>query len=103
MVFDPETGMTTVYILDGEAKSPHPIKAETIDLDLEGDDGEIEFPLAASPLDSDGEGMSSRFVLAADQFPESIKDVEDIIGHLHITIGETEFTGDIEHEHEEGE
>jgi hypothetical protein len=103
LVFDEETRKTTVYILDAEAKSPHPIQAQTIDLDLDGDDGEIELTLAASPLENDGEGMSSRFELAADKMLESIKDEEDIKGHLHIKIGETEYIGEIEHDHGEGE
>ena len=43
--------------------------------------------------------MSFRFELAADKLPESVKDEEDFKGHLHIKIGETDYSGDIEHDH----
>ena len=100
LVFDEETRVTTIYVLDGNAKSPVPIKAEELELHLEGEGDEVELMFAASPLESDGEGMSSRFVLAADDLPESIKDEEEIKGHLHIEIDGKMFAGDIAHEHE---
>jgi len=103
LVFDGETRVTTIYVLDGHAKSPVPIKATELELHLEGEGDETELLFAASPLESDGEGMSSRFVLAADDLPESVKDEEEIKGHLHIEIDGKMFAGDIEHDHGEGE
>lgn len=99
LVFDEETRKTTIYILDGEAKSPHPIAAEEIELHLEVGDDEAELMLVAVPLENDGEEKSSRFELAADKLPESVKDEEDFAGHLHVKIGEMEYSGDIEHDH----
>jgi hypothetical protein len=103
LVFDEETRVTTIFVLDGHAKSPVPIKATELELHLEGDTDHDELMFAASPLESDGEGMSSRFELAADDLPESVKDEEDFKGHLHIEIDGKNFNGELEHDHEGGD
>ena len=102
LVFDNESRKTTMYSLDGEVKSPVPIDATDIELHLEGDSDEHELMLMAVPLKSDGEGKSSRFELAGDKLPESIKNEEDIKGHLHVKIGDAMRNGDIEHDHDHG-
>jgi len=101
LVFDAETRVTTIYILDGHAKSPVPIKATELELHLEGDPDDIDLVFAASRLVSDGEGMSSRFELAADDLPDSVKNEEDFKGHLHIEIDGENFSGELEHDHHE--
>ncbi|MBT4864893.1 MAG: hypothetical protein HON53_07245 [Planctomycetaceae bacterium] len=103
LVFDGETRVTTIYILDGHAKSPVPIKATELELHLEGEGDETELMFAASPLESDGQDMSSRFVLDAENLPESIKDEEEIKGHLHIEIDGKNFNGELEHDHDHEE
>ena len=102
LVFDEETRKTTIYILDGEVKSASPIDAEEIDLHLHGDDDEVELTLTAAPLPSDDEGKSSRFELAGDELPESVKGEENFEGHLHVMIDGEMRNGNIEH-HEHGE
>jgi hypothetical protein len=100
LVFDAKSRKTTIYILDGAAKGPHPIDATEIELHLEADGGEVELMLQAAPEAADGEGKSSRFELAADQLPESIKDEEDFAGHLLLEIDGKSFSGDIKHDHD---
>ena len=54
LVFDADSRKTTIYILDGEAKSASPIDATEIELHLEGEDDEVELTLDAVPLESEG-------------------------------------------------
>lgn len=100
IVFDSETRKTTVYILGPDAESPHAITAGQIELHLHVGEQESEFMLSAAPLESDGEGKSSRFELPADKMPESIKDEEDFEGEVHLKIGEKEYTGKVAHDHD---
>jgi hypothetical protein len=98
LVFDPETRKTTIYILGPELKNAYPIEQAELELHLEADDDEVEVFLKAVPLDGEKEGTSSRFEVAGSEIPESIKDIEEIHGHLHITIDGTEYSCEVGHE-----
>jgi hypothetical protein len=98
LVFDAETRKTTIYILGPELKNAFPIEQAELELHLEADDDEVEVFLKAVPFDGEKEGTSSRFEVDGSEIPESIKDIEEIHGHLHITIDGTEYSCEVGHE-----
>jgi hypothetical protein len=103
LVFDPESRVTTIYLLGSDAETAHATEAAEIELHLEVDGSEVELTLAAAPQEGDPEGKSSRFQLPAEQLPEAIKDEEGFHGHVTIVVDGQEFKGEITHDHEHGE
>lgn len=92
----------TVYVVGhNDQKKPMPVEAKSMTLELH-EGGSVT--LAAEPLEGE-EGKSSKFAVKGDKIPESIKDQEDIEGHLKVEIGgktvEAEFHHD-EEGHDEG-
>jgi hypothetical protein len=59
-IVDHDQKEATVYILGSDAKSPAPIKTQTIQLAL--NDPMIDLDLVAKPLEGEAQGTSSRFV-----------------------------------------
>jgi hypothetical protein len=98
IVFDAETRKTTIYILGDDVKTALPIEQAELELHLEADDDEVELVLKAAPLEGEEEGKSSRFVSDGAEIPASIKDIEDIHGHLHITIDDTQYSCNVGHD-----
>jgi hypothetical protein len=99
--FDAETRKTTIYILGDDVKTAFPIEQAELELHLEADDDEVEVILTAVPLDTDKDGTSSRFESDGAEIPASIKDIEGIHGHLHITIDGTQYSCDVGHDEDD--
>lgn len=88
----------TAYVLGGHAEKAVAIEQKTLSFDIEGADGEIEIKMLAEPQEGDEEGKSSRFVAKADTVPEVLKSLEGTHGHVHISIGGTDFVGELDHD-----
>lgn len=103
MVFSAEPRELHAYVLGGHAEKAIGLKLESFDFDQEDDAGnEVEITLTANPQEGDEEGTASRFTAKGDAIPASIKDIEDLHGHVHIAIDGKQYTGDLDHDHEEG-
>ena len=90
----------TVYVLAHETDDPVPLDAKAITLELEGKDGPQPVTLAADPQEKDPEGKSSRFTVAGAAIPEAVQDVEDIHGHLSVSVDGKDLKAEIEHHHD---
>ena len=99
---EPEAKLTA-YILDAHAEGAVGTDAKEIILHLEGEGDEHEIVLKADAQDGDKEGEASRFSATGDALPKSVKDLEDVAGHLHVAIGGKEFAGDLDHDHDSHE
>ena len=82
----------TVYIIGSDAKSPAPIKAQTIHLVI--NDPMTELDLTAMPLEGEPEGTSSRFVGAHD----TIGIVKEFAGTISAEVNGTPYSGDFKEE-----
>lgn len=94
-----ESRTVTVYLLGDDAETAAPAANATLTLLLKVGEDELEIPLTSSPLEGEEDGLSSRYVAAADAIPESIDDIEEVQGSVRLTIGEETVTGKIEHDH----
>ena len=101
LVFDAETHAVTVYLSGHEVDETLAIPAESLTLSLMVDGAAQAFALAAAPQEGDAEGSSSRFELAGDPtIAEHFDDVEQLEGHVEVTIEGNAFEGAISHDHE---
>jgi hypothetical protein len=82
----------TVYVLGGDAATPAPIAAESIELVI--DDPRTEMQLVAQPLEGEPEGTSSRFVGTHD----TIGIVKEFSGTIRGLIDGTPYTGNFKEE-----
>jgi hypothetical protein len=82
----------TVYIIGSDAKSPAPIKADSIHLVI--NDPMTEMDLVAKPLEGEPDGMSSRFVGTHD----TIGIVKEFSGTISGEVEGTPYTGDFKEE-----
>jgi hypothetical protein len=82
----------TVYILDGTAKKPSPIPAETITLTLTNVKPTVQFTLKADPQEGDPKGSSSRFIGTHDQLGVEMEYEGEISGR----VGDTPYVGAFE-------
>ncbi|MFO0903138.1 MAG: hypothetical protein U0939_09075 [Pirellulales bacterium] len=89
---DHERREAVVYLFGRDEKTPSPIKAASIQLAL--NDPNVELELAASPLDSESDGKSSRFVGVHDSFAKKTTRA----GTLSGLIEGTPYTGDFQEE-----
>jgi len=96
---EPEAKLTA-YILDAHAENAVATLAKEFIFHLEGDGDEHEIILKADPQESDKVGEASRFSASGEALPKGIKDIEDVAGHLHVSIGGKDFSGALEHEHD---
>ncbi|MFP6762634.1 MAG: hypothetical protein VB858_03420 [Planctomycetaceae bacterium] len=102
LVFSAEPRELQAYILGGHATKIIGLELESFDFDQEDNQGnEVEIPLTADPQEGDAEGLASRYTARGDAIPASIKSLEDLSGHVHIEIDGKEYTGDLEHGHDE--
>lgn len=104
MVFAAESRELHAYILGGHAEKVVQLDLESFDFDQEDEEGnEVEITLTANPQEGDEAGMASRYTAKGEAIPEGIKDIEDLHGHVHIEIDGKQYTGDLDHDHEDGE
>ncbi|MFG0296184.1 MAG: hypothetical protein ACF8PG_09785 [Maioricimonas sp. JB045] len=99
VAFDATDRVLTVYLLGPDAKTAAPIAAEAVTFALEGGDEAQTITLAASPLETDGENLASRFASEAGAVPETVKDAEDLRGSVTVVIDGTSLTGEVSHDH----
>jgi len=99
VTFSPER-VLTVYILDGAATKPVALEKATAKVHAHVGTDEKEIALTSSPQEGETDGKTSRFVAAADQVPEAIKDIEDLQGEVILVIDGKETVGPIEHHHD---
>ena len=79
---------STVYILGGDAKTPAPIKADKLLLNI--NDPQFQLDLAAKPLDGEADGLSSRFVGTHD----SLGKVQEFAGTISGEVDGKPYAGD---------
>lgn len=91
----------TLYVLGEDVETAIPVAVGDVLFELEGEgDEEIELELTPMPAEGEPEGTSSVFVVKAENVPESVKDIEGLHGHVHITIDGKEYEGELEHDHD---
>jgi hypothetical protein len=87
----------TVYILDGKAKDPAPIKATKMTLSITSPEFEVE--LIAKPLDTDPKDSCSRFTVVNEKFGKE----QEFAGEVRTTLDGKVLRGKFKeepHEHE---
>jgi hypothetical protein len=101
LVFDKSAHSLTVYLFGHELDEPLAIDQPSVSVALEVDGQEQAFTLTPAPQDGEAEGKSSRFELKDDAtLAEHFDDVEDLKGHVEVTIQGRSYTGEISHDHE---
>ena len=90
----------TIYLLQHDTDDPLAVDPAGASLALLVDEKPVTVELEPQPQESDPEGQSSVFVVAAENVPESITDEEALEGNLIVKVGDKQYTGAIEHHHE---
>jgi hypothetical protein len=100
LVHDDATGTVTVYVLDGALEKNVPVDAAeaVINVTREGASGQ-QFKLAASPMDGETEGFSSRFISSDPQLVEEL-DNEGAAAVFAVAINGEQHRAMIEHHHD---
>lgn len=105
-VHDEEKGTVTIYILDSTAKKSVPVEAKALTVNVSAGGKAKQFELAASPMQGEAGGKSSRFTSSEEALGEAI-DQEGAEAKLLVTVNGTKYTGAIGHhdhdEHEHGD
>lgn len=94
---DHDKTQATAYVLGGDEKTPAPIDADTIELNIV--DPEMTVILNASPEEGDPDGKASRFIGTH----EKLGVVQEYEGSMTGVIDGTPYTGDFKeeaHDHE---
>ncbi|MCC9642529.1 hypothetical protein LOC71_09600 [Rhodopirellula sp. JC740] len=94
---DHDKTQATAYVLGGDEKTPAPIAAKTIELNIV--DPEMMVTLNASPDESDPDGKASRFIGTH----EKLGVVQEYEGSMTGVIDGTPYTGEFKeetHDHE---
>lgn len=99
LLHDEDAGMVTIYILDGSATKAVAIEAAEIKVNLVADGQPAQFSLAASPDESDPEGLSSRFVSSAEKLIGQLHE-DGTDGTLVLTIKGKSYRGELAHDHD---
>lgn len=99
-VVDADAKLARLYLFGEDLKTP--VEATSVVFHAEGEQGEEqEVTMEAAG----GAEKASEFTAALDQLPSS--DIEQLSGHLHVTVDGKELAGDLthdhDHEHEHGE
>ena len=98
---DEATKTVTIYLLDGAAKKAVPIPAKEIVLNLVVNGKPTQAKLAATPLEGEPAGQSSRFSIVDEAVLEALE-APKTTGKLNVTIAGKPFVGNVEHhEHED--
>ncbi len=82
----------TVFILGDDEKTPSPIKAEAIQLNIS--DPVMQVTLTATPQEGDPEGSASRFI----GNHESLGVVQEYAGTITGVVDDTPYSGDFKEE-----
>lgn len=93
-------GVVSLYPLSDDIKTAVPLEGTTVVLNLVVGEETKEIPLGADPQEGDAEGAASKFSSAAGSLPDSVKDIEDIVGSVVVTKGDDKLTAKIEHDHD---
>jgi hypothetical protein len=99
VVHDDTAGTVTVYILDGAATANVPVDATEATINVTHDGQGEQFKLAASPLEGEPVGRSSRFVSSDADLSEDL-DLEGTSAVFVITIDGQQSRGNIAHDHD---
>lgn len=99
LVHDDAAGTVTVYILDGAAAENVPVDATEATINVTVGDKGDQFKLAASPMEGEPDGKSSRFV-SSDALLGKAIDLEGAAAVFVVSIDGTQYRGNIEHHHE---
>jgi len=99
LVFDATSRNITVYLLEHDMATATPLADATLTLKIEG--GE---PIAfeVTPNTGDPAGQTSKFTLAGDKLPETVKTEEDLHGTLDLSVGGKSQSGTIGHADDHG-
>ncbi len=97
-----KNGAVTVYILDGSVKNAVPIDAAEVTINLSHEGKAEQFKLPASPDAGDPAGKSSRFVFEEKHLGEDL-DAKGSAAKLVVTINVKQYTGKIDHHHDDGD
>ena len=93
VVLDHDAHALRVCLLGSDAKTATPVAATELAIAPEGKDA---WTLKAVPQEGDGDGKASRFELIDDKIVHDLFDAKFLHGDLHITIGDTPFSGHID-------
>ena len=99
LVHDDVAGTVTVYILDGAATANVPVDAKEATINITREGLAKQFPLAATPVEGEAEGKTSRFVSSDKELATEL-DNEAAAAVFVVSIGEQQFRGMVEHAHE---
>jgi hypothetical protein len=100
VVLDVKTKDVNVYILGSDAKTPVPIDAKEVKLDLTIAGKTQPHIAKPSPEKGDPSGTSSRFVLAGGpDIKAHVDDEHELEGNVSVTIKGKPYSGPITHEH----
>jgi hypothetical protein len=100
LVFSADPRSITAYVVGHDDQTKFvPLDAKSMTLELHGDASPIT--LSAEPQEGDAEGKASKFVVTGDAIPESIKDQEDIEGHVKVEVGGKTLEAEFHHEEED--
>jgi len=90
----------SVYILGGDAKTAQPIEGATVQLVLKVEEKDVTLDAKPTPKEGETAEKCSRFVVAADAVPASIKDIEEVVGKVDLKVKDVTISGKIEHHHD---
>jgi hypothetical protein len=88
----------TFYVLDSSATKAVPIDAPSVVLNLVVDGQAEQVRLVANPEPNDPAGKSSRFHIESSDTATAI-DQEGTVAKLSLTIGDTAYVGEVQHDH----
>jgi hypothetical protein len=89
-----------VYILGDDAKTATPVEGAIVKLILKADEKDVTLEAKPTPKEGETAEKCSKFVVAADAVPASIKDIEGIVGTVELKIGEETLPAKVEHDHD---
>lgn len=90
----------SVYILGGDAKTAEPVEGATVQLVLKVEGKDVTLDAKATPKEGESAEKCSRFVVAADAVPASIKDIEGVVGKVDLKVADKTISGEIAHDHD---
>src|SRR3990172_6213524 len=99
LVHDDAAGTVTVYMLDGAAAKNVPVDATAAVINLTHDGQAEQFTLAASPLEGEPAGWSSRFVSSDGELAAELDHEHDSAAFV-VMINGKQHRGTIEQHHE---
>ncbi len=102
IIHDEQSGTITIHLLSGDAKKLVAIPAADIKINLKHGDKAEQFKLVASPIATDPEGSTSRFVSTDAELANDL-DIEGCKAKLVVVIAGKQYRGDVAHHHHDEE